>query len=100
MNKQVDQSESLLEFRGNILIPIRKDYFMVNNTRLFIDSMFVMINITRNMIVFPEHEIPKDTLIPFLPKGSSLQQSLQHFILNNEDLLHSCVINRIGYNKN
>ena len=95
--KPISQDQTLLEFRGKLLIPIRKDYFMVGNTRLFIDAMFVIIYITKDIVIFPEHEFPKHMLVPFLPKGTSLQQSLQHFVLNNEALLKSCVLNRVGY---
>jgi len=91
--------ETLDEFVGSILVPIRKDFFTVGNTRLNIDSVFVRIEITKYMVVFPEHEIPKDTLYQFLPNANSLQQSLQRFICNDIKLYKSCLYNRVGYTR-
>ena len=94
-----NQSKILQEFVGNILVPIRKDFFNVGEARLNIDSMFVIIKITKTHVVFPEHIIPKEVLAQFLPDGNCLQQSLQKFILNDDKLTYSCVINRVGYNR-
>ena len=94
-----NQSTVLQDFIGEILVPIRKDFFNVGDTRLNIDSMFVIIKITKTHVIFPEHVIPKEVLAQFLPTSNCLQQSLQKFILNDAKLTHSCVINRVGYNR-
>jgi len=91
----MNQSIVLQNFEGKILIPIRKGFFNVGNTRLNIDDTFVILEITKTHVIFPEHIIPKEILIQFLPEGSCLQQSLQKFILNDAKLTHSCVINRV-----
>ena len=91
--------QNLKEFQGKLLIPIRKDFFSVGNARLNIDSMFVILTFTKDVVIFPEHEIPKTSILPFLPSGSCLQNVFEKFIKNDERLLKSCVLNRVGYNR-
>lgn len=91
--------QNLKEFQGQLLIPIRKDFFSVGTARLNIDSMFVILTFTKEAVIFPEHEIPKDSILPFLPSGSCLQNILEKFIKNDERLLKSCILNRVGYNR-
>lgn len=91
--------QNLKEFQGRLLIPIRKDFFSVGTTRLNIDSMFVILSFTKDSVIFPEHKIPKDSILPFLPTGSCLQNIFEKFIKNDERLLKSCVLHRVGYNR-
>lgn len=91
--------QNLKDFQGKLLVPIRKDFFSVGTTRLNIDSMFVILIFTKDVVIFPEHEIPKSSILPFLPTGSCLQNIFEKFIKNDERLLKSCVLNRVGYSR-